>query len=84
MFFHRSLHRSFKGMLTSALMVLALLPFVAGNALAAKSSNKKDEPVEVLKGFEHLSKESAQCVSCHREKTPGIYCGATQSITVQM
>ncbi len=68
-----TLPRSFQSLLKSALIVLALLPFAASDAVAAKSSNKKHEPVEVLKGFDHLSKESAQCVSCHREKTPGIY-----------
>ena len=69
---HRLKPGLFSALLKSALLVLALLPFMASNALAT-SSNKKDEPVEVLKGFNHLSKESAQCVSCHREKTPGIY-----------
>ncbi|HHH13434.1 MAG TPA: hydroxylamine oxidoreductase, partial [Thiolapillus brandeum] len=32
-----------------------------------------DKPVKVLTGFDQLSRESATCVSCHREKTPGIY-----------
>ena len=41
--------------------------------LHAASSNKRAEPVKLLKGFSDLSKESAQCVSCHREKSPGIY-----------
>jgi len=67
-----TIHHSYRSLLKATLLVLALLPFAASNALAT-SSNKKDEPVEVLKGFDHLSKESAQCVSCHREKTPGIY-----------
>ncbi|MDT8453464.1 MAG: multiheme c-type cytochrome [Gammaproteobacteria bacterium] len=56
------------------LMMLLLIPFVAVAADApVKSSNKKAELHKVLKGFEQLSKESAQCVSCHREKSPGIY-----------
>jgi len=53
--------------------LFAFILFALTSAHAATSSNKKDEPIKVLKGFEHLSKESAQCVSCHREKTPGIY-----------
>jgi hypothetical protein len=31
------------------------------------------EPVKILKGFDNLSRESVICMSCHREKTPGIY-----------
>ncbi|MBF0425377.1 MAG: hydroxylamine oxidoreductase [Magnetococcales bacterium] len=34
---------------------------------------KAEEPIRVLRGFDHLSRESATCVSCHREKSPGIY-----------
>jgi len=33
----------------------------------------EEKPVEILEGFKNLSRESAECVSCHREKTPGIY-----------
>ncbi len=32
-----------------------------------------DKPVKILSGFDQLSKESVTCMSCHREKTPGIY-----------
>ncbi|WP_457669649.1 multiheme c-type cytochrome [Thiolapillus sp.] len=32
-----------------------------------------NEPVKILSGFNQLSRESATCMSCHREKTPGIY-----------
>jgi len=63
----------FYRLLKIILITLVLLPFTLNTTLAANSSNKKDEPVKPLKGFGHLSKESAQCVSCHREKTPGIY-----------
>ncbi len=31
------------------------------------------KPVKILEGFDNLSRESATCMSCHREKTPGIY-----------
>ncbi|MFQ5643083.1 MAG: multiheme c-type cytochrome [Thiogranum sp.] len=31
------------------------------------------EQVKILTGFDNLSRESATCMSCHREKTPGIY-----------
>ncbi|HFC53803.1 MAG TPA: hypothetical protein ENJ43_05165, partial [Gammaproteobacteria bacterium] len=34
---------------------------------------EEEKPVEILEGFKNLSRESAECVSCHREKTPGIY-----------
>lgn len=37
------------------------------------SPPQEEKKTEVLKGFDHLSKESATCVSCHREKSPGIY-----------
>jgi len=42
------------------------------NAIAAVEK-EKEKPPKLLKGFSYLSKESAECVSCHREKTPGIY-----------
>jgi len=32
-----------------------------------------EKPVKILSGFDNLSRESATCMSCHREKTPGIY-----------
>ena len=31
------------------------------------------QAVRILKGFTHLSKESATCVSCHKEKSQGLY-----------
>lgn len=62
----------FQRLLNTTLIILALLSFTTFDAFAT-SSNKKAQPVEVLKGFDHLSKESAQCVSCHREKSPSIY-----------
>lgn len=39
-----------------------------------------DKPVKILSGFNQLSKESATCMSCHREKTPAsTISGATPS-----
>jgi len=35
--------------------------------------NSNNKPVKILQGFSHLSKESATCVSCHREKSRGLY-----------
>lgn len=46
------------------------LQFALITPVAAKN---KEKLVEILKGFKYMSKESAECVSCHREKTPGIY-----------
>ncbi len=40
---------------------------------ASEKSVEEEKPIEVLQGFDHLSRESATCVSCHREKSPGIY-----------
>lgn len=39
----------------------------------AEAPAAEEKPVDILHGFDHLSRESATCVSCHREKTPGIY-----------
>jgi len=72
MVFQRSFKSLHQRLLSTLPIVLALLAFATTDVLA-KSSNKANEPFEVLKGFDHLSKESAQCVSCHREKTPSIY-----------
>ncbi len=38
-----------------------------------KVAMEDDKPVKILRGFDQMSKESATCMSCHREKTPGIY-----------
>jgi len=57
-------------MLMALFLSIVCLQFVLITPVAAKN---KDKPVEILKGFKYMSKESAQCVSCHREKTPGIY-----------
>ncbi len=38
-----------------------------------KAPPKEERPVEILRGFDRLSRESRTCVSCHREKTPSIY-----------
>ncbi len=32
-----------------------------------------DQPVKISRGLMHLSKESATCASCHKEKSAGIY-----------
>ncbi len=55
-------HCSYRSRLKATLLLLALSPFTASNALTA-SPNKKDEPVEALKGLAHMSKKSAQCFS---------------------
>lgn len=72
--------------LTSFFIALLLLPMVfadseVGSKPIISSSKvvvpaevpKEEKPIEVLRGFDHLSRESATCVSCHREKSPGIY-----------
>ena len=60
-----------QGMKTGGWLLLLGLLLMGTPALAAKPA--KEKPVTILEGFKHLSKESAECVSCHREKTPGIY-----------
>ena len=51
----------------------------AAAAPAASSQGNADitmnggEPFKILSGFDNLSRESATCMSCHREKSPGIY-----------
>jgi len=40
---------------------------------AAPTPPEETEPVRILQGFSQLSKESATCMSCHREESPGIY-----------
>ncbi len=47
----------------------------AASSAQAKTKVAMDgkEPVKILKGFDNLSRESATCMSCHREKSPGIY-----------
>ncbi|HHC72235.1 MAG TPA: hydroxylamine oxidoreductase [Thiotrichales bacterium] len=57
-----------------ALLLCAGTLLLAGVAQAATTQKQEDEkPVKILKGLASLSKESATCASCHREKTPGIY-----------
>lgn len=50
----------------AALWAVALQP-------AGAAPEEDDAKIKVLKGFSHLSKESATCVSCHKEKSPGLY-----------
>ncbi len=66
----RSGLRRHLNLFTVLIAVLGLLSVWAGN-VEAKVKNEK--PVKILKGFKYMSKESAECISCHREKTPGIY-----------
>jgi len=40
---------------------------------SASTPPEETDPVRVLRGFPQLSKESATCMSCHREASPGIY-----------
>jgi hypothetical protein len=47
-------------------------PEVANKPAPEIAKNDEDQ-VKVLKGFDHLSRESATCVSCHREKSQGLY-----------
>ena len=53
----------------------AATPAPAAKQAAAKTTvaMSDDKPVKILAGFDELSRESATCMSCHREKTPGIY-----------
>ena len=37
------------------------------------SALTKEEKAKMLKPFEHLSKESATCASCHKKEHPGLY-----------
>ncbi|MCP4702919.1 MAG: hydroxylamine oxidoreductase [Gammaproteobacteria bacterium] len=46
---------------------------IVSPALASPIQNQEEKPVKILAGFQYMSRESATCVSCHREKTPGIY-----------
>jgi hypothetical protein len=67
------LRRTFQ-VLLCCLPVLGLLAAAPGGAEPVPAPGPKEErPVEILHGFDQLSKESATCVSCHREKSPGIY-----------
>jgi hypothetical protein len=49
------------------LMIVLLLSVTIAETAFAESKSK------VNKNFEHLSKESATCASCHKEKSVGIY-----------
>ncbi len=64
--------KHYTGRFSITIILFALLFGFQTNANSA-SSNKKAAPTKILKGFQDLSKESAECVSCHREKSPGIY-----------
>lgn len=57
----------------AALLALAAPPQASAADPVKPEPAKAEEKVEILKGLDHLSKESATCVSCHREKSPGLY-----------
>ena len=47
---------------------------VKKNATVVEDEDSKQwEKVTIFKGYSHLSKESATCVSCHKEKSQGLY-----------
>ncbi|GMQ83611.1 MAG: hypothetical protein BMS9Abin06_0346 [Gammaproteobacteria bacterium] len=46
---------------------------MSAKAASTKAVSKKKTKTKHLKPFKHLSKASATCASCHKEKTPGIY-----------
>lgn len=56
-----------------ALLCLSALPLATMAEPSAPTPPREAEPVQVLQGFSQLSKESATCMSCHREESPGIY-----------
>jgi len=56
-----------------ALLLLATLPLQAPAESPTPTPPEEEAPVKVLQGFSQLSKESATCMSCHREESPGIY-----------
>ena len=64
-----SMHKS-GAVLMALFLSIVCLQFALITPAAAKN---KEKPVDILEGFKYMSKESAECVSCHREKTPGIY-----------
>ena len=66
-----NIHHSYRSLLKATLLVLALLPFAASNALAA-SSNKKDEPVEVLEVSQVELKGVAETIFAPTKKTKNI------------
>jgi hypothetical protein len=55
------------------LCCLSMLGLLAAAPLQAEPAPVEEKPVEILRGFDQMSKESATCISCHREKSPGIY-----------
>lgn len=87
--------RSWPSILAMAALALALA-LGSGVAVAAGESGTKAAPagkapdpedkVVLLRGLEHLSKESATCASCHREKSPGLYqqWGASRHFTANV
>ncbi len=60
-------------LLTCWLLPTLTLGAVDATTIAKPNEEKTADQVEILKGFDHLSRESATCVSCHREKSAGIY-----------
>jgi len=45
----------------------------AGAEPSTDVAGKKETKAKLLKPFKHLSKASATCVSCHKEKSPALY-----------
>ena len=45
----------------------------AAKTTADEEESKEEAKAKLLKPFKHLSKASATCASCHKEKTTGIY-----------
>ncbi len=64
-----TMHKT-SAVLMALFLSIVCLQFALISPAAAKN---KEKPVQILEGFKYMSKESAECVSCHREKTPGIY-----------
>ncbi|MFV2055203.1 MAG: multiheme c-type cytochrome [Thiohalomonadales bacterium] len=56
-----------------SITLFSLCSLLSVAQVEAKSNKDVEKPPKLLAGFSYLSKESAECVSCHREKTRGIY-----------